>query len=85
MQSAPLISALGVYSPTSWDELSHELRHTIEVLSDPMVTNRHTMSNFYQLQGSKAAEGRFETQAAIEAGLAVSAEVRKYCASVRAD
>ena len=46
--------------------IGHELRHTIEVLSDPMVTSGHAMSNFYQLRGSRSAEGRFETQAAID-------------------
>ena len=58
--------------------IGHELRHTIEVLSDPMVTNGHAMSNFYQRQGWRSSEGRFETQAAIEAGEAVRAEVLKY-------
>jgi len=57
--------------------IGHELRHAIEVLSDPGVTNGHDMSNFYQRRGSRSAEGRFETQAAIEAGEAVRAEVRK--------
>jgi hypothetical protein len=57
--------------------IGHELRHAIEVLSDPGVINGHAMSNFYQRQGSRSAEGRFETQAAIEAGEAVRAEVRK--------
>jgi hypothetical protein len=58
--------------------IGHELRHTIEVLSDPMVTNGHALSNFYQRQGWRSAEGRFETQAAIEAGEAVRAEVLRY-------
>jgi hypothetical protein len=57
--------------------IGHELRHAIEVLSDPSVKNGHDMSNFYQRRGSRSAEGRFETQAAIEAGEAVRAEVRK--------
>ena len=57
--------------------IGHELRHAIEVLSDPGVINGHAMSNFYHRQGSRSAEGRFETQAAIEAGEAVRAEVRK--------
>jgi hypothetical protein len=65
--------------------IGHELRHAIEVLGDPMVTNTHTMSNFYQRQGSRSAEGRFETQAAIEAGTAVGAEVRKYRAIAHAN
>jgi hypothetical protein len=58
--------------------IGHELRHAIEVLGDPAVTSGHALSNFYQREGSRSAEGRFETQAAIEAGLAVSAEVRKF-------
>jgi hypothetical protein len=58
--------------------IGHELRHAIEVLGDRAVTSGHALSNFYQREGSRAAEGRFETQAAIEAGLAVSAEVRKF-------
>ena len=64
--------------------IGHELRHAIEVLSDPAVTSGHALSNFYQRHGSRSAEGRFETQAAIEAGTAVSAEVRKYRASAQA-
>ena len=58
--------------------IGHELQHAIEVLGDPMVTSGHAMSNFYQRQGSRSAEGRFETQAAIEAGEAVRTEVLKY-------
>ena len=51
--------------------IGHELRHAIEVLSDPAVTSGHALSNFYSRHGSRSAEGRFETQAAIEAGTAV--------------
>jgi len=58
--------------------IGHELRHAIEVLGDPMVTSGHTLSNFYHQRGSRSAEGRFETQAAIEAGEAVRAEVQRY-------
>jgi hypothetical protein len=65
--------------------IGHELRHTIEVLRDPSVTNGHDLSNFYHRHGSRSAEGRFETQAAIEAGLTVRAEVRKHRASVLAN
>jgi hypothetical protein len=65
--------------------IGHELRHAIEVLSDPMVTSGHTLSNFYSRHGSRSAEGRFETQAAIEAGTAVGAEVQKYRAISQAN
>jgi hypothetical protein len=58
--------------------IGHELRHTIEVLSNPTVTNQFTMYYFYSRLGQARSDGRaFETDAAIEAGEAVRAEVRQ--------
>jgi hypothetical protein len=56
--------------------LGHELRHAIEVLSRPQLRTMSAVMFFYQQEGS-AVEGRFETQAAVDAGMAVLGEVRK--------
>jgi hypothetical protein len=58
--------------------IGHELRHAIEVLSDPRVTSTEAMQQFYLRQGSKGPGGAIETIAAVTAGDAVSAELRKY-------
>ena len=55
--------------------IGHELRHAVEVLSDRAVTNDHAIYFFYQREGPTGKE-RFETPAAIRAGLEVFAEVR---------
>jgi hypothetical protein len=56
--------------------IGHELQHAVEVLSDPAVTDSHSMFFFYKrLSGDT---GRFETRAAIDAGLDVLAEVRAH-------
>jgi hypothetical protein len=59
--------------------LGHELRHAVEVLSDPQVRSDKAIHFLYLKQGLKlgsTATGVFETEAAIEAGRAVRAEVR---------
>jgi hypothetical protein len=56
--------------------IGHELRHTIEVLSDRTVTSQADMYFFYSQEGHKQNDARaFETPAAIEAGEAIRAEV----------
>jgi hypothetical protein len=69
--------------------IGHELRHTLEVLGDPKVTDNASMYMFYSALAytsfaSKSDRGRFETRAAIEAGDAVRNEVRDYRSSVSA-
>jgi hypothetical protein len=58
--------------------IGHELRHTVEVLSNLTVTSQVDMYFFYSQVGQLQNSGRaFETAAAIEAGEAVRAEVRQ--------
>ena len=61
-----------------WDlqgSIGHELRHAIEVLSDPAVTSYEAMFGFYTREGLHRVDG-FETEAAVEAGDAVRTELR---------
>ena len=58
--------------------LGHELRHAQEVLDDPTVTSRPAMYSFYERHASTKFGNRFETKAAIAAGDAVEAELRKH-------
>ena len=59
--------------------IGHELRHTIEVLSNRTVTSQVAMYFFYSQMVQAQAGGRaFETAAATEAGDAVRAEVRQH-------
>jgi hypothetical protein len=53
--------------------IGHELQHAIEVLSDPHVTDIHSMYWFFERQGSSGL-GRFETEAAIHVGLQIGKE-----------
>jgi len=65
-----------------WDlmgSIGHELRHTIEVLSNRTVTDTAGLHYFYQhLDSTWGVLKPFETEAAVEAGAAVRAEVQKY-------
>ncbi|HEY6363022.1 MAG TPA: hypothetical protein VIX63_18075, partial [Vicinamibacterales bacterium] len=65
-----------------WDlmgSIGHELRHTIEVLSDPRVRSSVQMHFFYAREGRPGTgEGTFETAAAVEAGQNVRKEVRNH-------
>jgi hypothetical protein len=65
-----------------WDvmgSMGHELRHTIEVLSNPSVTSTAGLPYFYLHMASIGGSLRpFETAAAVAAGEAVRAEVQKY-------
>jgi hypothetical protein len=56
--------------------LGHELRHVLEVLAEPAVTNGATMSSFYHRVAMRRGNG-FETKAAIIAGDTVRGELRK--------
>ena len=62
-----------------WDlmgSIGHELRHAVEVLGNPRITNTISMHFFYEREGRRAPVG-FETRAAIQAGNRVRAEVRR--------
>ena len=65
-----------------WDlmgSIGHELRHTIEVLSNRTVTATASLHSFYL--HSSSTDGflkPFETNAAVETGAAVRGEVQKY-------
>jgi hypothetical protein len=54
--------------------IGHELQHAVEALSDPHVTDNSRIYFFFGRIGS-TSEGRFETTAAIQAGLEVLAEL----------
>jgi hypothetical protein len=57
--------------------IGHELQHAVEVLSDPNVTDFHRVYSFYQREGPTGRD-RFETEAALQAGLNVLAEARDW-------
>jgi hypothetical protein len=58
------------------ESIGHELRHAVEVLSDPSVRSNAAIYFFYTRAETTFANGRFETEAAIAAGDAVRAEAR---------
>jgi len=53
--------------------IGHELQHAIEVLGNPGIRTDIQVYNFFDLVGRTGA-GRFETKAAIQAGLAIESE-----------
>ena len=57
--------------------IGHELRHALEVLSDPRIRTDNAISWLYR-QVPSAATFAFETEAAQQAGWAVRAELRAY-------
>ena len=58
--------------------IGHELRHAIEILGEPTVVDAVSMYFLYQRIGRLGTYTAFETQAAVQAGHAVRAEVSKY-------
>ena len=56
--------------------IGHELQHAVEVLSDPAITTNQAIFFFFHRRGS-FEEGRFETSAAIQAGLDVKADMQR--------
>ena len=58
--------------------IGHELRHAIEILGDPSVVDATSMYFWYQRIGRLGTYTAFETQAAVQAGHAVRAEVSNY-------
>jgi len=61
--------------------IGHELRHAIEVLSDPTNTSDGAVFFFYHREAMRV-KGVFETDAAVAAGAAVRREIRRPSASV---
>ena len=57
--------------------MAHELRHALEVLEEPSVRSGNDMYFFYKLGRSIKGE-TFETQAAIDAGIAVYKELKRW-------
>src|SRR5262245_11663832 len=54
--------------------IGHELWHAIEALKEPSVRDGRSLFNFFQQEGPTDC-GRFETEGAIHAGLAVRSEI----------
>ena len=54
--------------------IGHELQHAVEALSDPHVTDYHSMYSMFDRIGPTGLE-RFETKSALNAGLAVDTEL----------
>ena len=65
--------------------IGHELRHTVEVLSDSTVTNATTMYFFYGQHADAGNSPAFETIPAKRTGEAVNTEVRgkNRCTKIR--
>ena len=62
--------------------IGHELQHAVEVLSDPAVTNDDAIYSFFDRVGPTGSE-RFETPAAVRAGLNVFDELRAHSRETR--
>ena len=58
--------------------IGHELRHTVEVLSEPTVTSDVALYMFYSRVGWHGTDVAFETNAAVRAGEFVRSEVRTH-------
>jgi hypothetical protein len=58
--------------------IGHELRHTIEVLNEPLVKNNADMFFLYQRIGYRGTGSSIETVAAVNAGNAVRSEARAF-------
>ncbi len=56
--------------------IAHELYHSLEILRQPTITTSEGIYLFYKQYGSWQRDA-FETEAAVEAGNAVSRELRK--------
>jgi hypothetical protein len=53
--------------------IGHELQHAIEVLSNPKIRDSRDMFRFFELNG-RTSYGTYETDAALEVGLAIERE-----------
>ena len=71
-----------------WDlmgSIGHELRHTIEVIDAANVRNNASKFFLYQQIGTLGTATARETQAAVEAGNSVRAEVRRSSVQLRSE
>jgi hypothetical protein len=57
--------------------IAHELRHAVELLSDPTIADSTSAQNFYH-RAAPTERYTFETQAAIETELRVDKELREW-------
>jgi hypothetical protein len=55
------------------ETIGHELQHAVEVLSDPKVMDSRDLFHLFNRIGPTGVD-RFETPAAVRAGLAVARE-----------
>jgi hypothetical protein len=60
--------------------IGHELKHALELLNEPTVVNYSTAHNFFQRIAPRRGLA-FETQAAIEIGLKIDRELRRWAKS----
>ena len=59
--------------------IGHELQHSVEVLSDPAVTDYSSMYFFYKLNADQMGTSTsFETKAAVKAGEDIIEEIRQF-------
>ena len=58
-------------------KLGHELRHAVEILSEPAITSAAEMYSFYKRFGSWVGDASFETRAAVAAGDAIRQELSR--------
>jgi hypothetical protein len=63
--------------------IGHELQHALEVLENPKIIDNYTLAHFYMHEGPTGDDIRFETEAAMRAGLLVEKELtsRSKCRS----
>ena len=72
---------------SEWDligSIGHELRHTIEAIDDPTVRSTDAQYFLYERIGFKGTTQSRETTAAMDAGNAVRAEIRRFTRSFTA-
>jgi hypothetical protein len=55
--------------------LGHELQHVLEVLWNPKVVDNRSLAHFYLRAGPTGDDRRFETEAAVHAGLRVEKDL----------
>jgi hypothetical protein len=60
--------------------IGHELKHALELLNEPTAVNLYTAHNFFQRIAPRRGLA-FETQAAIEIGLKIDRELRRWAKS----
>ena len=68
---------------TAMASIGHELRHTIEAIQDPTVRSTDAQFFLYQRIGYRGTSTSRETPAAVEAGNAVRAEIRRSTRSTK--